>query len=623
MIEPSTMVARADNAERALLGSLLQDSQQLEVVRLIVTDRDFRNPLYGSVYSLVMVMFDKGEPIDAVTMRDRAVELEAIEITTELLAELHDAVPTSANAEEYARIVAREAGRREAIHALRRAHHDLHQPGADPVAIMAALTKPSPAAQKWFLSTSTLRESLDYRPFPVELMPGPVKAYVVQASRAIGCDPAFVALPLLAALASAIGNTRRIQLKASWSEPAILWTAVVAESGDLKSPALEAALRPVHRLQAEALRRHEANTAEYEMAKLHYTVALLEWKKTGEGEPPESPKLPIAERLYTDDATIEALALLLADRWRGLLVARDELCGWLLSFDRYTHSKGSDAPKWLELHAGRPVVVDRKTGEVRTIFIPRAAVSLTGAIQPAILQQVLSRDLFENGLVARLLFASPPRLTRSWTDDDIAPETSDGLQNLFEGLYSLEPEMDNRGELQPVMVSLATEAKQTWVRFYNEHAAEQIELCGDLSAAWSKLEGYAARLALVIHCCRVVAGDGDSRTVDAASVEAGVALSRWFSRETRRLYGMLSEDNNTRAQRHLIERIRRTGGTMSPRQLMRCSRLYQNADAVTMALNELVHCGIGKWVFPAPSKNGGRPSKVFRLNPSADVDKTL
>ncbi len=48
---------------------------------------------------------------------------------------------------------------------------------------------------------------------------------------------------------------------------------------------------------------------------------------------------------------------------------------------------------------------------------------------------------------------------------------------------------------------LTPEAKRESIKFYNAHAQEHAELSGDLSAAWSKLEG-AARFGLVIHFAR-------------------------------------------------------------------------------------------------------------------------
>jgi hypothetical protein len=54
---------------------------------------------------------------------------------------------------------------------------------------------------------------LRFVPFPVEALPEPFGSFVSAGATAIGCDPSFVALPLLAALAAAIGNTRRLMLK--------------------------------------------------------------------------------------------------------------------------------------------------------------------------------------------------------------------------------------------------------------------------------------------------------------------------------------------------------------------------------------------------------------------------
>lgn len=93
-----------------------------------------------------------------------------------------------------------------------------------------------------------------YQPFPVNAFPSALSGNITAAARANGCDPAFVALPLVAALASAIGNTRRISLKRTWQEPCTLWTAIVGDSGTHKTPALSAATAILGRKQDEANR---------------------------------------------------------------------------------------------------------------------------------------------------------------------------------------------------------------------------------------------------------------------------------------------------------------------------------------------------------------------------------
>ena len=103
-----------------------------------------------------------------------------------------------------------------------------------------------------------------FQPFPVDALPEPFKGFVNIGAKAIGCDASYVALPLLAAAGSVIGNARRIQLKPGWTEPAVIWTAIVGESGTMKTPAFGLALRPLRDLQRDELRAYADRLAQYE-----------------------------------------------------------------------------------------------------------------------------------------------------------------------------------------------------------------------------------------------------------------------------------------------------------------------------------------------------------------------
>ena len=98
-------------------------------------------------------------------------------------------------------------------------------------------------------NAAAVREIPPCHPFPVGSLPAPVAEYVRQAALALGCDPSFVAPHVLAVAASAIGNTRTIRLKGGWEEPCIVWSAVVADSGTLKSPAYRKAVAHLFRVQ--------------------------------------------------------------------------------------------------------------------------------------------------------------------------------------------------------------------------------------------------------------------------------------------------------------------------------------------------------------------------------------
>ena len=159
--------------------------------------------------------------------------------------------------------------------------------------------------------------------------------------------------------------------------------------------------------------------------------------------------------------------------------------------------------------------------------------------------------------------------------------------------------------------------------FYNEHAAEQADLSGDLAAAWSKLECYAARLALVVHCVRVVSHDQtlhSADVIDEVSVNAGVTLSRWFGHEARRIYAMLAETEGEGEQRQLMEWITTRGGTATARELQRGPRRFRNvtADFAESELNKLVKSGQGVWEPIETTPAGGAPSRQFRLREGGD-----
>ena len=469
-----------------------------------------------------------------------------------------------------------------------------------------------------------------FRPFPVDALPQPIRGFVGAGAKAIGCDPSYLALPPLTAIAAAIGNTRRLELKRGWYAPPIIWTAIVGESGTAKTPAFKLVMRPARDRQRKALERHAEEMKEYEASLARWEKDYAAWqrlKNTAE-EPPAKPDMPHAERYSVSDTTVEALAPILMANPRGLLLARDELAGWIGSFDRYAGKgkAGADSANWLSMFNAESIIVDRKTGTPRTIHVPQAAVCVTGGIQPGILQRALGTEHRESGLAARLLLSCPPRKAKRWTEADIDPKAEAELARLFDRLYELQPIQGDDGETRPGLVRLDAKAKAAWTAYYDAHAEEQAGLTGDLSAAWSKLEEYAARLALVVHFTRWAANDpilSNPITLDAASMASGIELATWFKGEARRVYAMLGESDADRDQRWLVEWIERKGGSVTARDVQQGCRWLKEPGAAEAALEELVKIGRGSWRLPETSAAGGRPSRVFVLSTPSTVNETL
>jgi hypothetical protein len=168
------------------------------------------------------------------------------------------------------------------------------------------------------------------------------------------------------------------------------------------------------------MKEHREALAEYLSIKDEYEAELRAWKKADpseRGDRPQAPEPPMCERFLCADTTVEALADRLSNAPRGLLVARDELAGWLGSFNQYKAGQGGDVAHWLEMHRAGSLLVDRQSGDKTTIHVARAAcVHLQAASKPKTLRRCLSSEFYDNGLAARLLLAMPSPRVKKWTD---------------------------------------------------------------------------------------------------------------------------------------------------------------------------------------------------------------
>ncbi len=114
-------------------------------------------------------------------------------------------------------------------------------------------------------------------------------------------------------------------------------------------------------------------------------------------------------------------------------------------------------------------------------------------------------------------------------------------------------------------------------------------------------------------------GETDLCPVGAESVTAGVILARWFAQESRRVYAVLSESEEQRDIRRLVEFIRSRGDKITVRELQRANgRKFPDAAAAEAALESLVQAGLGRWVEP----DGTHRARVMELCPTPDTSDT-
>jgi hypothetical protein len=221
----------------------------------------------------------------------------------------------------------------------------------------------------------------------------------------------------------------------------------------------------------------------------------------------EAPIKPPRRRVITMDTSTDELQQLLAANPRGLLHVRDELAGWLGSFDRYG-GDGADRGFYLESWNGGFYVCDRVKFNGEPLRIEHASLAIVGGIVPDRLRDALADA--DDGLPARFIFVWPepvaiaPLGKGSPTD---AAERRIKLQEAAERLRALQMGADNRGLPAPRALPLDIDARKLFDE-QRQEAMQRARVASGLTAGWyGKNPGRLLRLALVYELLAKAAGE--------------------------------------------------------------------------------------------------------------------
>jgi hypothetical protein len=180
---------------------------------------------------------------------------------------------------------------------------------------------------------------------------------------------------------------------------------------------------------------------------------------------------------------------------------------------------------------------------------------------------------------------------------------------LFEKLWLLQPGSDDNDNSQPELLTLEPDAKREFVAYYNECGASAVDGDERTEAAWNKLSGYAARLALIGQ----LTANPNATTVTGEVMRAACDLARWFGAEAVRIYASMAETAEQRETRKLVEFIASHGGLVSVRDVTHKNWAFRDqTDKAEQALNALVKKGLGQWLDIKP-EGRGRPTRKFQL----------
>ena len=113
------ILPHSDEAERAVVGSMLMDQDAIVTASEMISGDDFYQKQYGILFDVMVELYREEKPVDLVTLQERLKNKDVpAELTSiEFISGLINDVPTSANIKHYAGTVSEKALLRRMIKA--------------------------------------------------------------------------------------------------------------------------------------------------------------------------------------------------------------------------------------------------------------------------------------------------------------------------------------------------------------------------------------------------------------------------------------------------------------------------------------------------------------------------
>jgi hypothetical protein len=462
--------------------------------------------------------------------------------------------------------------------------------------------------------------------FPVEALPAVVSDLVQQVSGELQVDPAMPAMFALAALSSLAAPRVQVFRSGRWSEALSLYTLVVGESGERKSPTARAVYGPLRQIerrmaaahgeevdrlideqdQARALARNNPSLAN----RIEEKIAKLEASK----------RRPPRIRL-SNDVTPEALtrALGASGGSGAILDAEGTFFGVLCG--RYTNGGVANVDLILNAYDGDEYSADRISREPDRVERPSLALGL--AVQPVVLQDAMAaRQLLERGVFARMMFATLESRIGSRMESTAAPHNPNPARlwgMVLSGIAEL-PRPGPGDEIPSLCCSPQALALHVQL---SDGTEARLGRGGDLLAPglreWAhKHAGRVLRIAGLLH---LASGETISTEITEETMMNAIRIGDWSVSQARTVHCLSHEsadEATVQACRQVLAWIeRKRMRSFTCREACRgVHAKWVRTKAMEDALDQL--CELG-WLQQEPFQDrGGRWRQRYAVTPHID-----
>lgn len=472
-------------------------------------------------------------------------------------------------------------------------------------------------------SPVSLRSSKNEIPeFPLRCLPPTIRGLAESIAVSTSTDPAMSAAALLSALSYCFSGLYKMEGKAGHQESLNLYTLIIAEPAERKSPVMRYVRDPFDEFTAtyhnsekkelfEAEERHiqlrteldqkrKSKTAPAELAEIRENIELLEKKK------------PL--RTIIDDATPEVLAELLNEH-SSLLMLSDE-AGILKNFTGRYSNGIPNLDLLLKSWGGDRYQKGRCNGCSISLANPLLSICVCG--QPFILNELMSSEPFRaSGMTARLLYVFPKSKIgeRKYETPSVDEKLLDEYGRIVD--YSLYNKLYMYSYEHRVL-HFTPEASAYFASYYNTQIEPKLKTEFAECSDWGgKFHGLVLRLCGLLHCIAYMENriEPNERAVNVDTLVAAICIAEYFKACAIYAYSCGAVGEQSEAE-YVLNKIKQSGKrSFSKRELMQMCRRFSKMEQLTRPTEMLIEYG---WIREAETKycgSGRRPTQQYEVNP--------
>lgn len=393
---------------------------------------------------------------------------------------------------------------------------------------------------------------------PIDGMPSFIQEYITTCSEIFNTPRDYWAGATIMATALAIGD--KIELLTKYDNVPILWMNLIGDVSSGKTEAMNFSLNPFEELDSISSEKFKSDYLQYEeMEKLD--------KKTKKEKGIDKLTKPTVFQYIVKDSTPEALTQIHNINQRGIMIARDELKGWIDDFGRY--SKSGEQSNMLSSYNRIRMVTNRKGGGIDCLLdIPKPFICVFGGMQPDLIPTLAEDSRKENGFLARFCNVWPDHSEKPMYNKNIVP---DELKIRWKEFITILTKIS-----KVINVRLSEKAECLYEDWFNKNV--EISNCEDsgyLKGVYGKLDIIALRLAIVIYGMNLSNNYETNQQINADEMKAALDLTEYFRATGLKVYHKLFDTNSNLNLKEVIKFLAQLGNSQTQiAEILKVSQPY-------------------------------------------------